>query len=397
MFGGDRCQAAHAIPRTLYLDSVEVDPEIEATGLLEGLEDGERDERAELITWLLANGITVEQIRVSISPTLLAARRLIGDDGTYVSTRDISDKIGLDIDMVQRVQRAVGLPNVDDPDAAVYLTADGDVTGHTAKFLALGVDPDALLQATRTLSEGLANAAEMMRYAVLATVSRPGKTEVEIAMETQRMATAAAPLIGPMIEDMLMLQLRHAMETEAVNASERASGQPLPGARQIAVAFADLVDFTRLGEALDPEKLEALAHRLGEMAREVAVPPVRFVKTIGDAVMLVCPEPVPLLEAMLALACAAEADPTFPRLRVGMAFGEAVSRAGDWFGSPVNLASRVTDVARPGTVLVSQATREAIGDDGDFVWSSAGRRRLKNIKGETKIFRARRPRPCSSY
>ena len=34
------------------------------------------------------------------------------------------------------------------------------------------------------------------------------------------------------------------------------------------------------------EQLEQLAHRLGELARDVAVPPVRFVKTIGDAVML---------------------------------------------------------------------------------------------------------------
>jgi adenylate cyclase len=201
--------------------------------------------------------------------------------------------------------------------------------------------------------------------------------------------TKVAPLLGPMIEDMLMVQLRHAMETEAVNASERASGQPLPGAREIAVAFADLVGFTRLGEELPPEDLEALAHRLATMARDVAVPPVRFVKTIGDAVMLVCPEPAPLLAAMLELAGAAQADADFPRLRVGIAFGEAVSRAGDWFGSPVNLASRVTGVARPGAVLVSEATREAIGEDEGFDWSFAGARHLKGIKGETKLYRAR--------
>ena len=291
---------------------MEVDPDIEATGLLSGLEGSERAERAELVSWLIANGITVEQIRGSISPMLLPARRLIGDDGSFVSAHEVAAKIGLDLTTMRRILRAVGLPDVDDPDAAVYLTADAEVAGHTAKFLALGIDPDALLQATRTLSEGLANAAEMIRYAVLASVLRPGATEVEIATDSQRMAAATAPLIGPMIEDMLLLQLRHSMETEAVSASERASGQSLPGARQIAVAFADLVDFTRLGEALDPEKLEALAHRLGEMAREVAVPPVRFVKTIGDAVMLVCAEPVPLLEAMLALACAAEADRPSP-------------------------------------------------------------------------------------
>jgi adenylate cyclase len=180
------------------------------------------------------------------------------------------------------------------------------------------------------------------------------------------------------------------METEAVNASERAAGAPLPGARDIAVAFADLVDFTRLGEAVEPEELERLSYRLAEIAREVAVAPVRFVKTIGDAVMLVCPDPAQLLKAMLDLADATDADDGMPRLRVGIAFGEAVSRAGDWFGSPVNLASRVTGSARPGTVLVAESAREAIGDAEAFRWSFAGGRKLKGISGETKLFRARR-------
>ena len=368
---------------------MEVDPDIASSGLLDGLEDEERAERAELVAWLLEKGFTIDEIQGSFAPMLLASRRLIGDDGTYVSTRDIAERAGVDIDMVRRMQRAIGLPTDDDPDEAVFLRADGETVLHTAKFLKLGFDPDQLLQVTRTLAEGLSNAAEMMRYTALATVLRPGTTELETAKGSEVVVAAAAPLLGPMIEDMLLLQLRHALETEAVNASERASGKPLPGAREIAVAFADMVDFTRLGEAVEPERLEQLAHRLATLARDVAVPPVRFVKTIGDAVMLVCPEPVPLLDAMLHLADAAEADSGFPRLRVGMAFGEAVSRAGDWFGSPVNRASRVTAAARPGTVLVGEAARAAIGDAPGFEWSYAGSRRLKGIKDDTKLYRAR--------
>lgn len=131
------------------------------------------------------------------------------------------------------------------------------------------------------------------------------------------------------------------------------------------------------------------------MARDVAHPPVRFVKTIGDAVMLVCPDPVPLLDALLDLAGAAQADAEFPRLRLGMAFGDAVSRAGDWFGSPVNLASRVTGAARPGSVLVAESAREMIGDTTGFDWSFVGAKHLKGFKGETKLFRARRGGPIA--
>ena len=169
----------------------------------------------------------------------------------------------------------------------------------------------------------------------------------------------------------------------------RARRGTLPGARNIAVAFADLVGFTRLGEAVPPEELENLAHRLANLAHEVVVPPVRFIKTIGDAVMLVSTDSVALLRTVLELLDAAENFDDFPQLRSGLASGSAVSRAGDWFGSPVNLASRVTGVARPGSVLVSESVREAIGRPTRFSWSFAGGRHLKGVKSEVKLFRAR--------
>ena len=96
------------------------------------------------------------------------------------------------------------------------------------------------------------------------------------------------------------MQLRHTLETEAVSAAERAAGT-LPGARNVAVAFADLVGFTRLGEAVPPEELENLASRLSNLAHDVVSPPVRFIKTIGDAVMLVSTDPVALLRTALEL------------------------------------------------------------------------------------------------
>ena len=140
-------------------------------------------------------------------------------------------------------------------------------------------------------------------------------------------------------------QLRHTLETEAVSVAERAAGT-IPGARNVTVAFADLVGFTRLGEAVPPEELENLASRLSDLAYDVVSPPVRFIKTIGDAVMLVSTDPVALLRTVLRLLAAADKYDDFPQLRIGLASGCAVSRAGDWFGSPVNVASRVTGVSR---------------------------------------------------
>ncbi|KUH86436.1 MULTISPECIES: adenylate/guanylate cyclase domain-containing protein [unclassified Mycobacterium] len=366
------------------------DFDVDASGLLDGLEGAARAERAELIPWLLGRGISVEEIRNAYLPMLLGARQVLGDDGVYVSARETSEKTGIDLDLLQRIQHAMGLPTVDDPDAAVHLRADAEAAAFAQRFIEIGILPDQIVQITRVLADGLAKAAEVMRYAGLASVLDPSASELVIAKNAEALIRMADPLLGPMIQDLLRLQLRHLMETEAITASERAKGQRLPGARLVTIAFADLVGFTRLGEAVPPEDLERLAHRLFDLAHEVSAPPVRFVKTIGDEVMLVSTEPVPLLDGVLTLLERTDDDEDFPRLRVGVATGKAVSRAGDWFGSSVNLASRITGAARPGSVLVSESTRDAISDDERFACSFAGARHLKGFKSDVKLFRVRK-------
>jgi adenylate cyclase len=360
--------------------------------LLEGLEGTARAERAELVEWLLTQGITVEEIRATNPPLLLATRRLVGGDGTYVSAREISERYDIDLTLLQRVQRAIGLAGVEDPDAVVHMRADGEAAAYAQRFIELGLNPDQVVQVVRVLAEGLSHAAEVMRYTALAAIMRPGATELEIAKASKELVGQVAPLLGPMIQDTLFMQLRHMLETEAVNAGERAAGKPLPGARQITVAFADLVGFTRLGEVLAAEELGQLAIRLADLARDLTSLPVRFIKTVGDAVMFVCPQPAPLLDVVLKLVDVVDTDNDFPRLRAGVASGMAVSRAGDWFGSPVNMASRVTGVARPGTVLVADSVWDALNesDGAEFQGSFAGARRLKGIKNEVKLFRVRR-------
>ncbi|WP_244185666.1 adenylate/guanylate cyclase domain-containing protein [Mycobacterium marseillense] len=358
--------------------------------LLEGLEGTARTERAELVRWLFEQGITAEEIRATNPPLLLATRHIIGDDGTYVSTREISETHGIDLGLLQQVQRAIGLVRVDDPDAVVHMRADGEAAAFAQRFVEVGLDPELVVLVVRVLAEGLSRTAEVMRYSALSAIMRPGASEIEIAQASKALVTEIAPMLGPMIQHMLFMQLRHMMETEAVNAAERAAGKPLPGARRISVAFADLVGFTRIGEAVTPEELGHLANRLAILARDMTVPPVRFIKTIGDAVMFVSPEPQPLLDVVVKLVEAVDSDNDFPRLRAGVASGMAVSRAGDWFGSPVNVASRVTSVARPGTVLAADSVWDVIGERGEFSGSFAGARHLKGIKGEVKLFRIRR-------
>ena len=239
------------------------------------------------------------------------------------------------------------MPRVEDPDAPTFARSDGDAAMHIKEFLDLGIDPERMLTVVRVLADGLSHAAEAMRSAALGAVLHPGVTELEIAKSSQTLARMATPLLGPMIEDMLLLQLRRAVENEAVSASERAQGCRCPApttspprSPTSSVSPASVRNFHP-----GPRKAGQPAGRAGSRG---GGPPVRFIKTIGDAVMFVSPDTAALLEVMLRLVDAAEADELLPRLRAGVAYGSAVTRAGDWFGSPVNTASRVTSVARPG-------------------------------------------------
>jgi adenylate cyclase len=119
----------------------------------------------------------------------------------------------------------------------------------------------------------------------------------------------------------------------------------------------------------------------------VTEPPVRLVKTIGDAAMYVSPDPGALVAVALSL-CESVKEADLPTLRAGIAFGPALLRAGDYYGHAVNLSSRVTGVARPGSVLCTQEVRDAAPDA--FDWSYAGRHRLKGISGAVPLHRARR-------
>src|ERR1700739_4142353 len=172
--------------------------------LLEGLEGTARTERAELVEWLLEQGITPDEIRSTNPPLLLPPSHPIGDDGRYVSTREISETYVIDLALLQRVQRAIGLVRVDDPDAAVHMRADGEAAAHAQRLVDVGLDPDKMVLAVRVLAEGLSRAAEVMRYTALSAIMSPGARELQIAQASKALVSRIAPMLGPMIQDMLL-------------------------------------------------------------------------------------------------------------------------------------------------------------------------------------------------
>ncbi|UGS36832.1 adenylate/guanylate cyclase domain-containing protein [Capillimicrobium parvum] len=362
-----------------------------AEGLLDGLEGRERDARLRLLEALHADGADLDELRTAVAEDtlfLLPAERLIGGATRY-TRREIAEKTGLDLAFLEELRRAQGLPTAEE-DARVLAETDLQAARTVRTLTDAGLRHEDILEVTRILGRGLSHAAEAMRRMTLGLVLDPEADEHELAMRYARAAAEFEPLAAPVLGQMLNAHLRHAVRTELLQATEQATGE-LPGARDVAVCFADLVGFTRMGEEVPPDELGAVAERLERLAADVVELPVRMVKTIGDAVMLVSSEVDPLIEAALQLVEAADDEGTgFPQLRAGIAFGPALNRAGDWYGRPVNLASRLTALARPGSVLASEEVRE-LADDG-WRWSFAGDRRVRGVRGTIKVNRVRRAR-----
>jgi adenylate cyclase len=365
-------------------------PDFAALGLLDGVEGAARDARAALLGALHADGVGVDELRGAVRDgrlALLPAERALGAGG-QLTPRDVAEAAGVDLAALEAVRRAAGLP-LPPPDVPELGALDLAGAQALARFLDAGLPLDGLVAASRVFGEASAHAAAAAGTLANTALPQPGDTEhayaVRLATATRELTPPAAELLGVLYR----LHNRENLRQQMIRPDELAAGHR-SDVHEVSVAFCDLVGFTRLGEGVPAADLGAIATRLAALAAHVAAPPARLVKTIGDAVMLVAPEPAPLLDASLALMEAAEAEgPSFPAIHAGAAHGHALRRWGDYYGGPVNLAARLAERARPASLITDAALRERAGDDG-FAWSEAGVKRLKGMSEPTVVWRCRR-------
>jgi adenylate cyclase len=365
--------------------------DFEAAGLLDGLEsEREREARLDLLTRLHADGVSLEDLRRAVAEdrlTLLPIERVFTGEEKY-TLEDLANESGLAVEFMERERRALGL-SVPERDARVFGDDDLAAAHGSAAFAEAGMPDEQRIEVQRVLGASMSRLAAAMRASTGEALARPGDTERDLGMRIAEFARFASENWSDWLSYVLGQHMLDQLRGDAISRTELESGRPAAGAQEdVGVAFADLVGFTRLGERRPADELGAVAERLAEMAVAVADPPVRLVKTIGDAAMLVSTDPAPLLDSILTLVDAAEQEgDEFPQLRAGVALGPALGRRGDWYGHTVNVASRVTGVARAGSVLTTEPVHDALEED--YRWSFAGERKLKNVKEPVKLFRAR--------
>jgi adenylate cyclase len=352
----------------------------------------EREARGELLRYCLARGASIDQLREAVREDRLATLPL---EFTLTSRRRytltaLATRAKVPAPYLREALLALGYPNPR-PRERAYSEEDLHTARALAIFLAAGLPRRELLDVARVIGQSLAQTANVIRTFIGDALIQPGDNEHELGMRYVGAVNELAPQLAPMLEQALRVHIREQATRDVIGRAEREAGT-LSHPRQVAVCFADLSGFTRLGERVATEQVGALGTRMATMCIEVAQPPVELVKTVGDAGMFVSADVDALLDAQRLLADRVDAEgEDFPTMRAGTAFGPAVFRLGDWFGATVNRASRITDAAKPGTILVDPETRGKAAER--FHWSRERRRSLKGIDGRIALYRLASDQP----
>ena len=346
----------------------------EAAGLYDPAAPDAPD-RLALLEHLAAQGVPIEAMAVAdaVGSLHAAASDISVRPGARRTVEEIAASTGLSVDMLQRVVVAAGLRILDDD----YRDADED----TFRLFALGAQlfgEEPTLRFTRVMGAALAGIAEAAISLFLVSVEDPmlrgGSDQVTRAKATES-ATAALIEIPNVMDGLFRGHVELAIRRQRASSAYDEG----PSAYRLSVGFVDLVGFTPLTRNMTGLELAEMIETFEMTAHDVVSGSGgRVVKHIGDEVMFVAVDPVAAAHIARDLVRAFEtSEGVAPH--AGLAHGSVIARGGDYYGSVVNLASRIADIAVPKEILVTQELVDAAASDPELRFEPAGRRQLKGF------------------
>lgn len=288
-------------------------------------------------------------------------QRLLG--GPRRHTRDeAAASSGVTVPYARRLWRAMGFADVGD-EAKAFTDGDLEALGRLVALVKDGVlDDELAVSVTRAMGH---NAARLAEWQIDALVEHLEHERGLPADEATRTAVELATDHLEDLEELLLFVWRRQLAAVAGRVLASVAGESVSGL--LSVGFADLVSYTRLSQKLEERELAALVDRFDSRSADViAGAGGRLVKMVGDEVLFVADRADRAALIGLELAETMAEDPVLPDVRVGIATGTVLTRMGDVFGRTVNLASRLTGLAQPGTVLVDRETAQALEGNADF-------------------------------
>ncbi|MEV5000178.1 adenylate/guanylate cyclase domain-containing protein [Nocardioides sp. LML1-1-1.1] len=302
-----------------------------------------------------------------------------------LTQQEVADQAGLSVETARELWHALGFAHVPEQDAA-FTSADVQALRLTNDLIGLGIlsqeRQDGLV---RTWGRSFARLADW-QVALLADVAG------ELGADPAEGLLAISDEVMPRVEQLQSyVWRRHLLSASARMLAESTSGE----GTTLAVCFVDIVGYTSRSRTLTDRELVSWLESFESAVLQITVDRGgRIIKNIGDELLIVTDSPEAMADIALELtARGADPEDAFPAVRAGVAYGEVVTRLGDVFGPVVNIAARLTSVARPSTVLVDLGTYEALSgrtvehDDDETRGASYRFRRLRRIsvKGYSRL------------
>ena len=314
---------------------------------------------------------------------LLAIEHLVIPEPAEHDLADIAAATGLSADQITRLWRSLGFAEPQ-PGDRLFTEVDVDMLRAIGQLVDMGwIDDELTVQMARVIGSSLARVASALIDSI-----DPEEPRFVGAVEGEDGFAAVAPLLLPMLLQVMDYVWRRHVQAEARARMNREYADGDPDHR--VCGFADLVGFTALSQQVGAHELAGVVDRFETIAYDtVNRLGGRVVKMIGDEVMFSVPDEASAVEIALSLAETYRDDDELSDVRVGLAAGPVLQREADLYGPVVNRASRIVNIAFPGSVVVSGEIVDALAGTDAIIWKSIGSRNLKDI-GKVPLFLVRR-------
>ena len=279
-----------------------------------------------------------------------------------LTNEEVAHAAGVPVDKARRLWRALGFPDVGEAPAFT----EGDLHALTTLVGAVekgAIDFDTAVRLTRAVGQTMARLADW-QVATLAVRVEQLEAGEEATGSRIGSALRLAEQVGLPFEELLVYSWRRHLAAAVARVEALGANDADLHTTRVTVGFADLVSFTALSNQLGEDRIGDLVEIFeSRCADVVAGRHGRVIKTLGDSVLFVSEDPVQAMEIALSIVEVIGHDSRLPDVRVGVATGSVVMQLGDVFGPPVNMAARLTSVARRNRVIADHATAELLPPD----------------------------------
>lgn len=346
--------------------------------------------QARVVARMRERGYSLEDLKSAGQEGRLAfafTEELFSGSEDAITVEQAAAETGLEPELVERILVILGTPK----GQRELSKEDLGALRHCARVLAAGFPLVAFLQLVRVYAQSMRRIADaevrLFHLYVHEPLIRDAVPELEMAEEMGELAADILPLAAPLTEYLHERYLRFFVEQDVVGHMEADQAMDTAeielGHVNVSLCFIDLTGFTRYTEEEgDIEALDVVENFVVNV--EATLPrEATIVKTIGDEVMVVSPDPASLTQWAVDFL---SRFPQRPQPRVGIHYGDAVYRDGDYFGSQVNLVHRVVNRALAGEVLVTDAVCESIAASDRLSFEGIGQVSLKGFPAPTELY-----------